>query len=201
MTRNPLRPLSALAVLLLLGGFAAGCGQKTETTENTTTDSTAMGGTAPALSDANIAAIVVAANDADIEAGQMAESKTKNADVKQFAQTMQTDHKAVNEKAKDLAGRLNLNPEDNDASRQLKDSSERMRDSLKTMDGAAFDRAYIDNEVTYHQAVLDMLDSQLIPSAQNAELKQLLNDTRPAIAQHLDHAKQVQAKLGASSSR
>ena len=64
------------------------------------------------------------------------------------------------------------------------------------MTGAAFDKAYIDNEVTYHQAVLDALDQTLIPGAQNAELKTLLQTVRPNIAGHLERAKSIQTTLG-----
>jgi putative membrane protein len=68
--------------------------------------------------------------------------------------------------------------------------------SLKTLKGAAFDKAYIDHEVAYHQQVLDALDKTLIPNAQNAELKALLVKVRPAFVAHLDHAKQLQSSLG-----
>jgi putative membrane protein len=68
--------------------------------------------------------------------------------------------------------------------------------NLKKLSGAAFDKAYIDHEVAYHQAVLDAIDKTLIPSAKNEELKGLITKVRPAIAAHLDHAKMVQTKLG-----
>src|SRR5262245_28136711 len=153
---------------------------------------------APALSDANIAAIVVAANNADIANGKQAKAITKNPEVTTFAQLMITDHTAVNNKAKALAGKLNLTPEDNETSHSITASQDSVRGALKSMSGAAFDRAYIDNEVAYHQTVLDAIDQALIPNAQNPELKQLLTDTRPAIAGHLDHAKQIQTKMSSA---
>jgi putative membrane protein len=70
--------------------------------------------------------------------------------------------------------------------------------ALKKLSGAAFDQAYIDHEVAFHQAVLDALDKTLIPSAQNAELKALLVKVRPAFVAHLEHAKQLRASLGTS---
>ena len=63
----------------------------------------------------------------------------------------------------------------------------------------AANQADIDNEVAVHQTVLDALDTQLIPNAQNPQLKQLLTETRPVIAQHLDHAKLIQTKLGGTA--
>lgn len=147
------------------------------------------------LTDANIAAIVVAANTIDIENAKVALSHTKNAEVKKFAQQMVTDHTSVNKQAGDLAKKLKLTPKDNDTSRDLKKGADATRAKLKGMKGAEFDKAYVDNEVAYHQAVLDTIDKTLIPNAQNAELKGLLEKVRPAIAAHLDHAKQVQTAL------
>ena len=153
------------------------------------------------LSDANIAAIVVAANDADVSNGKQAEGKSKDADVKMFAKQMVTDHTASNDKAKALAKKLNLTPEDDDTSRQIKAQQDSIRSSIKSLAGGNFNKAYVDNEVTYHQTVLDALDKTLIPNAQNPELKQLLNDTRPVVAEHLQHAKQIQAKLGGTAEK
>ena len=87
-------------------------------------------------------------------------------------------------------------PEDNPTSQSLKKGGEDNVRNLKTLSGAAFDRAYIEHEVAYHQQVLDALDKTLIPSAQNAELKNLLVSVRPAFVAHLEHAKMVQAGLG-----
>lgn len=155
----------------------------------------------PALSDANIAAIVLAADDADIDNGKQAQSKSKNADVKAFAKQMITDHTSTNDKAKALAQKLNLTPEENETSRGIKAQQDSIRSSLKAMTGGNFNKAYVDNEVAMHESVLNALDTQLIPNAQNAELKQLLTDTRPVIAEHLDHAKMIQSKIGGTASK
>jgi putative membrane protein len=110
---------------------------------------------------------------------------------------MITDHTAVNQQASALVGKLGVTPEANPTSQQLTSDGAAARERIGQLSGAAFDRAYVDNEVAYHQAVLDAIDNTLIPSSQNAELKSLLQQVRPAIAAHLDHAKQVQGKLGA----
>ena len=186
-------PAVFVAALALL---AASCGKKEESTQSTSsTENTVPPPTSSTLSDANIAAIVLAANDADIANGNEAKGKTKNAEVRAFAEQMVTDHTSVNQQAKDLAGKLSLSPEDNDASRGLKASSDSTRDEIGKLDGAAFDKAYIDHEVDYHKAVIGMLDGTLIPSAQNAELKSLLQNSRPAFQAHLEHAEKVQATL------
>jgi len=134
--------------------------------------------------DAQIASIVVTANQVDIDAGKLAASKTRNADVKTFAQAVE------------LVTRLKVTPEDNATSQSLKAGGETNVTTLKGLSGAAFDKAYIDHEVAYHQQVLDAVDKVLIPSASNADLKALLVKVRPAFVAHLEHAKHVQASLG-----
>ena len=148
--------------------------------------------------DAQIASIVVTANQVDIDAGQLAKSTSTNPEVKQFAQLMITDHTGVNKSAVALVTKLKVTPEDNPTSQSLKSGGEQNVANLKKLKGADFDKAYIDHEVAYHQQVLDAVDKTLIPSAQNAELKALLVKVRPAFVAHLEHAKKVQAALGKS---
>jgi putative membrane protein len=150
---------------------------------------------AKAVNDAQIASIVVTANQVDIDAGKLAASQATNAEIKKFGQTMVTDHTAVNKSAVDLATKLKVTPEDNPTSQSLKSGGDSNLAKLKTLKGAEFDRAYIDHEVEYHQSVIDALDKTLIPGATNAELKALLVKTRPAFVAHLEHAKHLQATL------
>ena len=153
-------------------------------------------GSAQSINDAQIASIVVTANQVDIDAGKLAAAASQNAEVKKFAQLMVTDHTGVNKQAVALATKLGVTPQDNDTSKSLKAGGEKNVANLKTLKGAAFDKAYVDHEVTYHQAVLDAVDKTLIPSASNAELKALLVKVRPAFVTHLEHAKHLQASLG-----
>ena len=148
-----------------------------------------------APSDPQIAGIVVAANQIDIDAGKLAKSHTKNKEVSKFAQQMITDHTAVNKQAGALAKKLGVKPEDSPTSQSLKTGAAGNTKNLKGLKGAAFDKAYVDHEVAYHQQVLDAIDKVLIPSAKNAELKDLIVKVRPAIAAHLDHAKMIQSDL------
>lgn len=151
--------------------------------------------TPSAFSDANIAAVVVAANDADISYARIALARGVDARVKGFAQTMINDHTSVNRAASDLVGRLGVTPQDNEASLDLRDDAESKREELLGLEGWAFDSAYVANEVTYHRRVLGAIDGALIPSAQNAELKALLVSVRPAVAAHLGHAEELQRTL------
>lgn len=147
------------------------------------------------VSDSQIAAIVVAANQVDIDAGKFAAQKSRNAEVKTFAGKMVTDHTAVNKSAVDLVTRLKVTPEANDTSRALQAGGDKNLTALRALKGKAFDQAYVAHEVAYHEQVIQALDAVLIPSAQNGELKALLVKVRPAFVEHLNHAKHLQSSL------
>ena len=150
---------------------------------------------AQGINDAQIAKIVVTANQVDVDAGKLAASKATNPEVKKFAQTMVTDHTGVNKQAVDLATKLGVKPEDNDTAKSLASGGQANLANLKTLKGKEFDKAYVDHEVAYHQAVLDAVDKTLIPGAKNEELKALLVKVRPAFVAHLEHAKMMQSAL------
>ena len=109
---------------------------------------------------------------------------------------MVRDHEAVNQQAKELVTKLKVTPQDNETSRSLKAGGDKNLSTLKGLKGAAFDKAYVDHEVAYHQQVIDAIDKTLIPSASNAELKALLVKVRPAFIAHLEHARHLQGTLG-----
>ena len=150
---------------------------------------------AETVNDAQIASIIVMANQVGITAGRLAKSKASAKDVKVFAQQMILDHTAVKNSTADLAKKLQLKPEDSPISTSLKSDGDKNLSRLKALKGAEFDSAYIDGEVVYHQAVLDAIDKTLIPRARNDELKALLMKMQPVWAAHFDHAKQVQSSL------
>ena len=154
---------------------------------------TAMFASAQGPNDAQIAAIVVTANQVDIDAGKLATTKGSSAEVKAFGQQMVTDHTGVNKQATELVTKLGVKPEDNPTAETLRSGGADNLKHLGELKGDAFDKAYIDHEVAYHQQVLDALDKTLIPSARNAELKALLVKVRPAFVAHLEHAKHMQA--------
>jgi putative membrane protein len=150
---------------------------------------------AQGINDAQIAKIVVTANQVDIDAGKLAATNATSPEVKKFGQTMVTDHTGVNKQAVALVTKLKVKPEDNDTAKSLYDGGASNVTNLKTLKGKDFDKAYIDHEVAYHQAVIDAVDKTLIPGAKNEELKALLVKVRPAFVAHLDHAKKIQADL------
>lgn len=193
------RPAGLLLALCILTLAVSSCAKRTDetTTSSTTTTPETTQTAAATPSDAEIAATVVAANDTDIENGKLALEKSKNADVKQFANEMIAAHTQLNQQGSALLTKLGVTPADNPTSTSIKTGGESSRATLKGLSGADFDKAYVNAEVDLHQSVLDQLDNTLIPSAQNAELKSLLEQARPTISAHLDHAKSLKTKLGA----
>lgn len=184
--------LAATLVLTACGGGDAGDAGRTPELEASAVEAPAP---AAGVTDAQIAAIVVAANSVDVDAGALAAEQATDPEVKAFAQLMVTDHTAVNKQAAALVARLGVTPEANPTSDALRKGGEETRATLEALSGAGFDRAYIDHEVAYHQQVLDALDSTLIPDATNAELRALLVQVRPAFVAHLDHARTLQTRL------
>jgi putative membrane protein len=158
----------------------------------------AANASAQGVTDPQIAAIVVTANQVDIDAGKLAAAQGTHPEVKKFGEQMVADHTGVNKSATELVTKLNVTPAENATSKALKAGGEKNLANLKSLKGAAFDKAYIDNEVSYHQQVLDAVDKTLIPSASNADLKALLVKVRPAFVAHLEHARHIQGSLAKS---
>jgi putative membrane protein len=145
--------------------------------------------------DANIGAILLAANNTDISYAQLAPTRAQHADVAQFASRMLADHTGVNGLATALFEKIGLVPVENVTSLDFRDESAAKRDTLRELSGKSFDSAYAVNEVKYHQGLLAALDSVLIPGARHPELKQLLTTIRPAVAAHLDHATRLRTTI------
>ncbi len=145
--------------------------------------------------DAQIAHIAYTAGEIDVKAGELALQKSKNKAVRDFATSMVKDHRAVNEKALALVKKLKVTPQDNDTSKALSKQAADKQAELKKLSGAAFDKAYVANEVAYHKTVDNALEQTLIPSAANAELKELLQTGLKIFQGHLAHAEHVVADL------
>lgn len=189
----------------LLAGLLGACerkagdqstGMSRSEVEDTTAAPTPAGGTTgeAAFSDANIVAILDHANEADSAAGAIAAKKATNPEVKRFAKLMMSEHHALRQQGKQLAAKLNLTPQPppNDPVQQLASSETAALESAAK--GAAFDSTYIDQEIKAHEAVLD-LAKRSQDSAQNPELKNLIEKAQPVIEKHLDLAKEIQGKI------
>ena len=146
-------------------------------------------------SDAEIAHIAYTAGALDVAAAKQALAKSHNKDVLSFASVMLRDHEAVNDQALALVKKLNVTPADNSTSQALSKQAAETHDRLQKLDGAAFDRAYAQNEAAYHKAVNGALKGTLIPSADNGELKSLLETGLTLFREHQAHAEQLAARL------
>lgn len=149
----------------------------------------------PHLNDAEIASVAVTANQIDVDYGKIAVARSQNEDVLEFANTMIDDHNAVIKMAVDLVTKLGVAPQDNKMSQSLLKQAAETSKKLKNAKPDAFDKMYIDNEVAYHQAVINAVKDVLIPQTQNAELKELLQTALPILETHLDHAKMAQSNI------
>ena len=155
----------------------------------------ASGAVAATPDDAEILAIVVSANQADMKAGELALSISKDPAVRRFAMRMITDHRAANRAASNLAARIGLEPRESAVSRELDEAGRQSLDDLRKLTGPEFDAAYVAREVAFHQEVISSLDEALIPSTRNVELASLLRRIRPNFDIHLGHARHLQASL------
>lgn len=145
--------------------------------------------------DAQIAHIAYTAGQIDIGNAKLALQKSKNKEVRAFAQDMLRDHAAVNKQALALVKKLHVTPEDNPTSKSLSEQAKGTLASLKKLSGPAFDKAYADNGVEYHKTVNGALKDTLIPSASNGELKDLLQTGLKIFEGHQQHAQQVAKSL------
>ena len=146
----------------------------------------------PKLSDPEVAHAAVVANKNDIGFAEIAKEKSKNADILKFAETMTNDHNAVISQAVALVTKLGVTPLDNAVSKKLNSDADATKKMLRSKSNKDFDKAYIDNEVSYHKAVIAAVEGLLIPEAENKELKDLLQNVVPALKTHLAHAEMVQ---------
>lgn len=180
-------------------GDTSGAAGNTAATRSGAGASTGASGNAAAgnasLSDPNIVYILDQANAADSARGRLAETKGTSTDVKNFGKLMVGEHHALRQAGQQLAKKLNVTPQapPND---QSEAQAKTEMDSLNAMSkGKAWDKAYIDYEVNYHQVVLQTA-TKALDAAQNQELKDLIKKAAPVIQKHLDRAKQIQQKLG-----
>lgn len=148
------------------------------------------------LTDPEIASIAVTANQIDVNYGKIALRKSHNKDIRNFANTMIRDHEGVIKQAVALATKLHVTPKTNATTKSLLEGAAKTTKTLNSeKNQKAFDKAYINNEVSYHEAVISTVKNTLIPQTQNAELKNLFVTISPVLDEHLAMAKKIQAEL------
>ena len=157
--------------------------------------STTASASAPRMTDANVVAIILAANNTDLSYARLVPSRARSAEVKAFAQRMTTDHTILNARVNDIAMRNGITADDNAISLDFRDHSAARRDVLRELVGARFDSTYVANEVQYHQELLAAIDGALLPNTRTAELREFVMSLKPAVSAHLAHAEQIRAAL------
>jgi putative membrane protein len=202
----PSRTRGTLAACLLIFAGACGGGDQEGTDMAATADTAATmpapttepaaGAPAGAISDPEIAAILAASDTAEILPSRIANEKGQNAQVKQYAQRMITDHGMLSDSLRAMAQQNNIMPTPNPVSQQMQTQTQATVQTLQGLSGAALDSAYVQAMVQSHQTTLNTIDTQLLPAAQNPQLRTALEQkVRPAVAMHLEQAQQIQNSL------
>jgi putative membrane protein len=180
------------------GSMASGAADAGMAAMGSAADAGTSGSSGSNLSDAQIAGITAAAHKGEIDAAKMARKQSKNAKVKAFAAQMVKQHTSAMKMETDVASKAGITPADSDMSAKITQMNSDTASQLQGLKGAEFDKAYVQAQVDAHTKVLDMLDNQLIPAAQNADLKAQLTKERSVVATHLEHAKKLAASMGGS---
>jgi putative membrane protein len=159
-----------------------------------TSSATPAPATSVDLDDPTIVAIFDGANTADIETGELAAKKGTTKEIRDFGAMLARDHKGVRQLGRDLAKKLNVTPTPPKPNDFATNHAAAMK-KLNAVDGKEFDKAFLQHEVGYHQAVIDAVEKTLLPAIKNAELRDLVVKVAPAFGAHRDAAKAMLAKL------
>jgi putative membrane protein len=147
------------------------------------------------FTDPQIMKVLTVTNEGEVKMGKLAKDKTKNPEVKKFAEHMIKDHERNKEETMKLADKMKATPEDNELSKTVKKDGDLSMNMVQKLEGKDFDKAYINDQVLGHQQVLENLDKKLIPNVENSDLKAHLEKTRKAVKMHLDHGMELQKTM------
>lgn len=178
MRRLTAPTVAALTVLALVAGLVA------------FQSSHEVAQASPKLDDPTILAIFDAANTYDMETGTLAASKGRSETVREFGKMLARDHQNVRAQGRDLAASLKVTPTPPQDFALAKAHAAAMR-SLQNSSGRAFDRAFLQHEVDFHNAVIDAVTKTLLPAIQNPQVKEFVTKVAPAFAAHRDAAQNL----------
>ena len=147
------------------------------------------------LDDPTIVAIFDAANTWDMETGSMAAKKATTKELREFGAMLVRDHKGVRKQGRDLAKKLGVTPTPPKNFAMATDHHAAVK-KLKGLHGKAFDRAFLEHEVAYHKAVIEAVNTTLMPALKNQEVKDLVTKVAPAFKAHEDAAQDKLDKMG-----
>lgn len=158
-----------------------------------TTASTGMD--AESLRDSQIMEVLKSVDQAEIEQATLAVNRAKDPRVKTFAERMIDQHSRSLKEGAAFMHTANIAPEDSTLAGQLQTKTGQTLQTMRGIDNSMFDSTYMAAQVKQHQEVLDLLDKRMIPSADNADLKASLKDTRAMVSNHLTEAQSVLSNL------
>jgi putative membrane protein len=144
----------------------------------------------PKIDDPTIVAIFDAANTYDIETGTLAVKKARSKEAHEFGEMLVRDHTNVRQQGRDLAASLKVTPTPPKDFALAKAHAEAMT-KLRSLSGRQFDRAFLQHEIDFHNAVIDAVTKSLLPATQNAQLKDLETKVAPAFVAHRDRAQNL----------
>ena len=182
--------ITASTLTLLSGALIAGltgCQSRSQHAPDSTAATVTV---TPKLDDPTIVAIFDAANTYDMETGSLAAKQGQSPAVREFGKMLVRDHQNVRAQGRELAKSLNVTPAPPKDFALATAHTEAMK-SLETQRGAAFDRAFLQREVDFHNAVIDAVTRTLLPAIQNAQVKELVTKVAPAFVAHRDAAQNL----------
>lgn len=147
------------------------------------------------LSDQEIGEILKTVNDAEIDAAKAAKSRASSAEVKTFAKDMISSHEDNNKEAKKVLKKADIDPKSNDIAKNLKKDAKDKLSEIKKKKGSDFDKAYIENQISMHQQVINDLEQKYIPATQNSDFRAFLETTKTHVQEHLSKAQQIQSTM------
>lgn len=197
MKMNPITK-SFFAMTFIAALAACSTGQRAKTAEVATRGAGAVSELS-GPTEAEIIHVLATVNNSEIEAAQLAKTKSQDKNVISLANHIITDHGAMNRQLMDLSQRLNIQPDGNEISKSIRAGSAATMASLRNASGNEFNEGFMQQQVSMHQSTLRTIDDRLLPNAQNPELKTLLQRARASIVSHLDHAQTLQRQTGTSN--
>lgn len=141
------------------------------------------------LTDSQIAAVLVAINQGEINEGKLASNKAEKADVQAYAKQMVDMHTKASTDAATLFQKLGITPAPSAVATVLTGNASSELEVLnKEAPGQEFDLDYIEDQAAAHKVALELIDMKLTPQADAPELQAFLEQTHYTVSMHLASA-------------
>ena len=188
-----LASLSLFASVVLLGTVA--CEPETSPPPGTPQTTAA---TTSTFTVGDIFGALRAIHAAELEHGALAQRKAVDPRVKTFATNVVDDHEARLVRDDELVRALRIKPKESRVSAWIRATSQRRTSRLDSLSGGNFDRAYLEEEISYYGSLLDTFDKDLTPVARNERVQASLAEAREKSTLHQSEARALRGALGDS---